>query len=139
MDPGHPGASKRYRLELKTSVAQDLTALGQGEQKQEFSNTAFVTVTATDSAGGQTVTVVLDSLVPGEGSPIPAEAAKGAAGHDVALASGSRTAKVADLKLEGENPVASAHRAGAAAILLPPMKPGTREGQVWTDTTETRQ
>jgi len=133
--PAMPLASKQYRLELKTSVVQDLTALGTGEQKQEFSNTAFVTVTTADSAGGQAVTMVLDSLVPGEGSPIPPDVAKTAAGqtwHGFRQASG----KVGSLKLEGDSPIAGAIEP-ALLDLLPPMKPGTGEGQAWTDTTDT--
>lgn len=133
--PRTPLASKQYRLELKTSVVQDLSALGQGEQKQEFSNTAFVTVTTADSAGGQTFTMVLDSLVPGEGSPIPAEAAKGVSGqkwHGFRQATG----KVGGLKLEGDSQIASAIEP-ALLDLLPPIKPGTREGRSWTDTTDT--
>jgi hypothetical protein len=133
--PGTPLASKQYRLDLKTSVVQDLTALGQGEQKQEFSNTAFVTVTTADSAGGQTVTLVLDSLLPGEGSPIPAEAAKGVAGqkwHGFRQATG----KVGSLRLEGDSQIAGAIEP-ALLDLVPPMKPGTREGRAWTDTTDT--
>jgi hypothetical protein len=131
--PGTPLVSK-YRLELKTTVVQDLTALGSGEQKQEFANTAFVTVTTADSAGGQTVTMVLDSLLPGEGSPIPADAAKSAGGqkwHGFRQPSG----KLSGLELEGESPIAGAIEP-ALLDLLPPMKAGTREGQTWTDTTD---
>ena len=47
-----PAGPARYRVEVKTAVTQDLTAVGQGEQKQEFTNTGFVTVTMKDSAGG---------------------------------------------------------------------------------------
>ena len=126
--------SKRYRVELKTSVVQDLTALGQGEQKQEFSNTGFVTLTTQDSAGGQAVTFVLDSLVLGEGSPIPPDAAKAAAGstwHGFRGTGG----RVSELKLEKDDQVAGAIEP-ALQLLLPPMKAGTKEGQAWTDTTE---
>jgi hypothetical protein len=131
--PATPLVSK-YRLELKTTVVQDLSALGSGEQKQEFANTAFVTVTTADSAGGQTVTMVLDSLLPGEGSPIPADAAKSAGGqkwHGFRQPSG----KLGGLELEGESPIAGAIEP-ALLDLLPPMKAGTREGQTWTDTTD---
>jgi hypothetical protein len=127
-------ASKRYRVELKTSVVQDLTALGQGEQKQEFTNTGFVTVTTQDSAGGQAVTFVLDSLTLGEGSPLPADAAKAAAGstwHGFREPGG----RVKQLKLNNDSPVAGAMEP-ALQQLLPPMKAGTKEGQTWTDTTD---
>jgi hypothetical protein len=54
--------AKRYRLELRTTAVQDLSAMGQGEQKQEFTLSGQVRVTTTDSAGGQAVAVVVDSL-----------------------------------------------------------------------------
>jgi hypothetical protein len=129
-----PPAAKRYRVELKTSVVQDLSALGQGEQKQNFSNAGFVSITVQDSAGGQAVTLVLDSLVPGDSSPIPPDAAKAAAGlkwHGFRQPSG----RVKGLQLEGDNPVAGAIEP-ALLDLFPPMKSGTKEGQSWTDTTD---
>lgn len=129
-----PAGPARYRVEVKTAVTQDLTAVGQGEQKQEFTNTGFVTVTTKDSAGGQAVTIVLDSLLPGEGSPFVGEMAKGAAGTTW---TGFRQAngRVKDLKSGSENPAANTMQ-GVLQQLLPPMKAGTREGQSWTDTTE---
>jgi hypothetical protein len=133
--PSTPPSVMRYRVNLKTSVVQDLTALGQGQQSQNFSNSGFVTVTAQDSAGGQAVTLVLDSLVPGDSSPITPEAAKGMAGLRWR---GFRqpTGRVKELQLEGDNPVAGAIEP-ALLELFPPMKPGTKDGQSWTDTTDT--
>lgn len=133
--PFSPPTAKRYRLDLKTSVSQDLTVLGQGVQTTNFSNTGYVTMSTQDSAGGQAVTLVLDSLVTGDSSPISPEAAKGAAGvkwHGFRQATG----KVQGLKLEGNNDVAGAIEP-ALQQLIPPIKPGTQEGQVWTDTTDT--
>lgn len=129
-----PAAPVRYRVEVKTAVTQDLTAVGQGEQKQEFSNTGFVTITSKDSAGGQALTVVLDSMVPGEGSPITADMAKEAVGTTW-TAFRQPTGRVKELKTTSENPAAGAMQ-GVLQQLLPPMKSGTREGQTWTDTTE---
>lgn len=133
--PFTPPAAKRYRVELKTSVVQDLTALGQGEQKQSFSNTGFVTLTAQDSAGGQAVTVVMDSLVPGDSSPVTPDIAKGMAGlkwHGFRQPTG----RVKALHLEGDNQVAGAIEP-ALLQLFAPMKPGTRADTSWTDTTDT--
>ena len=129
-----PAGPARYRVEVKTAVTQDLTAVGQGEQKQEFTNTGFVTVTMKDSAGGQAVTIVLDSLLPGEGSPFVGEMATGAAGTTW---TGFRqpNGRVKELKSGSENPAANTMQ-GVLQQLLPPMKAGTREGQAWTDTTE---
>jgi hypothetical protein len=132
--PSTPLASKQYRVDLKTSVTQDLTAVGQGQQKLEYTTAAFVTLSTADSAGGQSLKLVLDSLVPGEGAPIPPDAAKGAAGltwHGFRQASG----KVGALTLEGDSQIGGMVEP-ALRQLIPPMKPGTREGQQWTDTTD---
>jgi hypothetical protein len=75
-----PPATHRYKLDVKTTQVVNLAALGQGEQRIEITASGFVTVSSVDSAGGQAVKVVLDSLNMAEGSPIPPEAAKSAAG-----------------------------------------------------------
>jgi hypothetical protein len=77
---------------------------------------------------------VLDSLKLGEGSPIPADQAKTAAG---ATWTGYRgpDGRVKDLKLTSENNVAASIE-GVLQQLFPPIKAGTAAGKTWTDTTE---
>ncbi|MDZ4865136.1 MAG: hypothetical protein SGJ01_17080 [Gemmatimonadota bacterium] len=133
--PTEPPVVKRYRIDFKTTQTVDLSALGQGEQKTELSSTGFVSVTTADSAGGKAITAVLDSLTVGEGSPLPPEMAAGAKGttwHGYQSATG----KMGELKASTENPVAAGLE-GLIRSLFPPVKPGTREGATWTDTTET--
>jgi len=133
--PPAPPAARHYKLEVKTTQVVNLAALGQGEQRAEISGTGFVSVTAVDSAGGQAVTVVLDSLQMAEGSPIPADQAKAASG---ATWNGYREpgGRVKDLKLTTENPVASTLE-GVLQQRFPPIRSGTTAGKSWTDTTET--
>jgi hypothetical protein len=129
-----PGV-RHYKIDVKTLQVVNLTALGQPEQRVEIASTGFVTVTTTDSAGGQAVTIVLDSLQVAPGAPIPADAAKSAAGatwHGFRPSNG----RVKNLKLDGENPVASTV-AGILTEIFPPMKAGARAGSSWTDTTDT--
>lgn len=128
-------APRRYKVEVKTLVVQDLTVVGQGEQKQEFSNSSFVSITLRDSAGGQVATIVLDSIVPGEGSPVTPDGAKTLAGTtwDGFIPAGGR---LKDLKARGENPMAQVAESGVQQ-LFPPVKAGAKDGEAWTDTTET--
>jgi hypothetical protein len=130
-----PVATQRYKLDVKTTQVVNLAALGQGEQRVEITGTGWVTVNSTDSAGGQAVRVVLDSLILGEGSPIPPDQAKTAAG---ATWTGYRgpNGRVKDLKLTSENNVAASIE-GILQQLFPPIKPGTAAGKTWTDTIET--
>jgi hypothetical protein len=126
---------KRYKIDVKTLQVVNLTAMGQSEQRVEIASTGFVTITTSDSAGGQAVTIVLDSLQVAPGAPIPADAAKSAAGatwHGFRPAGG----RVKGLKLDGENPVA-ATVAGILQEIFPPLNTGAREGSTWTDTTDT--
>lgn len=130
---GGPGP-KKYRLEVKTKLTQDLTALGQGPQTQEFSNIGFVTLTARDSASGQAVTVVFDSLQVGAGSPLTPEQVKSVAGstwHGYRGPNG----RVAELTLVGENVVAQSVEP-VLNQLFPPLRAGATAGQSWTDTTD---
>jgi hypothetical protein len=131
-----PPAAHRYKLDVKTTQVVNLAAMGQGEQRVEITGTGFVTVTTADSAGGQAVKVVLDSLQIGEGSPIPPEQAKAAAGATWTGYRGS-SGRVNDLKLTDENPVASSIE-GVLQQLFPPLKNGTGPGKTWTDTNETQ-
>jgi len=134
--PAAPPASRQYKLDVKTVQVVNLTALGQGEQRVELSTTGFVSVTSKDSAGGQAVTVVLDSLKLSEGSPIPPDQAKTANGATWTGFRGSN-GRVNDLKLTQDNQVAQALE-GVMTQLFPPLKAGTPAGKSWTDTTDTQ-
>lgn len=127
-------ASRRYRIDLKTTQVVDLTALGQTEQRQAFGSVGFLSVTVQDTTGGKTITIVLDSLQPDSASPIPAEAAKAANGtiwHGVVGTNG----RISGLKPSSDNPVAG-QMTGLLREFLPPVPPGTAAGKSWTDTTE---
>jgi len=129
-----PVAPRRYRLEVKTVVTQDLTIVGQGQQTQEFQNTSYVSVDTRDSADGKVATIVLDSVVAGAGSPVSADAAKALAGttwRGFVQANGRLSA----LETDGENPLAQVVESALQQV-FPPVRPGTREGQQWTDTTD---
>jgi hypothetical protein len=125
---------QRYKLDVKTKVVQDLTAIGQGSQTQELSNTGFITLTERDSGAVRLVHVVVDSLLAGPGSNVTPEqlaSVRGARWHGTRNPSG----RLDSLVLEGENPVAAALE-GLLKTLFPPLKKGTPAGQSWTDTTD---
>jgi len=133
----HPAlaqSAKRYHVELKTSAVQDLTAVGQGEQKQEFILTGQVSVSTTDSAGGQAISVVVDSLQASPGAPLPPAIVQGLVGTTW---NGFRTSdgKLSDLQptveVEG-GPLVE----GALKRLFPPIRAGTSGGKAWTDTAD---
>ncbi|HWA17342.1 MAG TPA: hypothetical protein VG817_12985 [Gemmatimonadales bacterium] len=131
--PAAPGPTK-YKLEVKTKITQDLTAIGQGSQTQELSNTGFVTVTERDSGAVRLVNIVVDSLQAGPGSPTTPEQLASVAGskwHGTRNATG----RLDSLVLEGDNPVAATLES-LLRTLFPPLKKGTAAGTSWTDTTD---
>lgn len=131
-----PAAPLRYKLDLKTTQVINLAAMGQGEQRVEVTGTGYVSVTSTDSADGQAVTVVLDSLHLNEGAPIPPEAVKSAAGTTWRGFRGAN-GRVDDFKTDTENPVAGTVE-GVLSQIFPPLRKGTPAGKTWSDTTESQ-
>lgn len=127
-------APKHYRIQMKMTQVVDLTPLGQTEQRQSLGSVGFVTVTLADTADGKTITILLDSLQPDSGSPIPAEAAKAASGitwHGLVGPNG----RISGLKSDSDNIIAS-QMSGIMREFLPPVPAGTQAGKSWTDTTE---
>lgn len=53
---------ERYRVDLKITQSVDLTPLGQGVMDSEGDASIFVTVTMSDTTGGQLAHVVIDSM-----------------------------------------------------------------------------
>lgn len=130
-----PAAPLRYKLDIKSTQVINLAAMGQGEQRAEVTGTGFVSVTSTDSAGGQALTVVLDSIGLNAEAPIPPDAvaaAKGTTWHGFRGPNG----RVGEFKTDTENPVASTVETALSQI-FPPLQKGTAPGKTWTDTTET--
>ena len=52
----------RYRVDTRTESVADLSGLGAGEQRQTLGMSSFLTVQLTDTAGGQSFRVVVDSM-----------------------------------------------------------------------------
>src|SRR4029453_19034120 len=74
----------RYRVDQTLTQNMDASAAGKGKQTISFSTVSFLTLTFTDSTGGRSVRVVVDSMQGDSTAPIPAEvfdSAKGAEFH----------------------------------------------------------
>ncbi|HJS47633.1 MAG TPA: hypothetical protein VJ773_06585 [Gemmatimonadales bacterium] len=130
----------RYKVETIATSVVDLSAVGQGEQRNEFTITGFVTITLTDSADGRVMHAVLDSssvAPPAPGTPPGAlEGQKGAMYHAFI----NRSGKTENFAVMGDS---AAPQGGAVMVQLlrdffPNVKPGFKPGDSWTDSTETR-
>jgi hypothetical protein len=131
----------RYLIESVASSAVDLTAMGQGEQKTEFTLTGIVSITLTDSAGGKVVHAVLDSAsimpAPPGAPPGSLEGEKGATYHGFIGANG----KTESFAVMGDS---TAPKGGMVMVQIlrdffPNVKAGFKAGDTWTDSTETKE
>jgi hypothetical protein len=123
----------RYRLETTIDQTLDLSAMGQGEQKQSIAQMALITVTLNDSAGGKVMHVVVDSV--DLQSPMPTSAAalqalKGAWMHGFIDGQG-RTRMVA-ASLDTSDVLGQLK--AALQTFHPRLKPGFKTGDSWSDT-----
>ena len=128
--PGAPSTTK-YRIDTKLEQIVDLSAMGQGNQTTSFDQHAIISVTLTDTIGGQIMHVVIDSLT--STAPVPPEMiqkAQGAWLHGTidAWGRGKVTATSAD-----SNDMVSQLK-GTMARFFPIVKPGAKAGDSWLDT-----
>lgn len=125
----------RYRIDQTLTQEVDASAAGQGKQTLSFSTSSFVTVTLTDSAGGKTMRVVVDSMRGDSASPIPPsvfDSVRGSVYHSFV----SREGRPGRLEPVSATP-AAAQVQGLLSDFFPWVRPGLRPGQAWSDTSVT--
>jgi hypothetical protein len=123
----------RYRVDQTLTQDMDASAAGKGKQTISFSTASFLTLTLTDSVGGRSVRLVVDSMRGDSASPIPAavfDSAKGAEFHAFLNATG----KLSDLEAISGTPAALRVQ-GFLTDFFPWVKPGVKTGEQWADTT----
>lgn len=134
---GAPAASHaphtvKYRVDQTLTQDIDATPAGQGKQSLTFSTSSFVSLTFADTAGGQTVRVVVDSMQGDSTAPIPAavfDSARGAEFHAFLSAAG----KLSELEAVEVSP-AAARVQGFLSDFFPWVKAGVKAGERWADT-----
>ena len=122
----------RYRIDQSLTQEVDATAAGQGKQSLTFTTRSFVTVTLTDSAGGKTMRVVVDSMRGDSATPIPAATLDSARGS-VFQGFVTRDGRPARLTPAVGNAVAG-QILGLVSDFYPWTRAGIRTGETWTDT-----
>jgi hypothetical protein len=133
----HSGAAAttvRYKIEQTSSQEVDATAAGGPKQTLNTHLFAYVSVTLTDTTGGRTVHLVVDSMRSDTGSVIPQpllDSLKGSAFHGLVGANG----KMGQLK-PMQDGSANSPIAGLVNGFFPRVKPGMKTGDAWTDTSE---
>lgn len=123
----------KYRVDQSLTQEVDATSAGQGKQTLQFTTSTFVTVTLTDSAGGRTMKVVIDSVKGDSTAPIPPAVMDSARGGEF-RAFVSRAGKPSPLTPTGTSPAAIQVQ-GLLADFYPWVRAGLKVGEAWTDTT----
>ena len=127
-----PPVTARYRVDQTLTQDMDASAAGKGKQTISFSTTSFLTLTLTDSTGGRSVRLVVDSMRGDSATPIPAavfDSAKGAEFHAFLSAAG----KLGDLEAVNVSPAALRVQ-GFLTDFFPWVKSGAKAGERWADT-----
>ena len=133
---GSPPATvtTKYKLDIQAETTIDLSAFGQGTQNQTANLSAWLVVTLSDSAGGKSVRVLVDSVTFSGTAPVtPAslDSAKGAIVRGFVDASG----KVKNVTAAPESSLIVQVQ-GMINSFFPKIKAAAKPGERWTDTSE---
>jgi hypothetical protein len=126
----------KYRLDQTLTQVIDGTAMGKGKQSLTFTTSVFLAVTLTDSAGGKSMRVVIDSIRADSSAPIPPAVFDSARGAEYRgfLSKAGRPSRL--------EPVSTTRAAiqlqGLLVDFFPWVRPGIRVGEAWTDTSSTK-
>jgi len=137
MLPAPPAGSvtARYKVAQRIFQEVDATALGGGKQGFVVKTTSYVQLTLTDTTGGRSVKVLVDSIH-GDSLPpgAPADMLTKAAGVVVTGFVGA-SGKLSNVKADGD--AGGLQLTSLVQQLLPPLRSPLKVGDAWTDTTET--
>ncbi|HWB41819.1 MAG TPA: hypothetical protein VG500_11195 [Gemmatimonadales bacterium] len=122
----------KYRVDQSLTQEVDASATGAEKQVLRFSTSTFVTVTLTDSAGGRTMRVVIDSMKGDSATPIPAAVMDSARGGEF-RAFLDRSGKPSPLTPTGTSPAATQVQ-GLLSDFFPWVRAGLKVGEAWADT-----
>jgi hypothetical protein len=125
----------RYRIETKNETTVDLSGFGAPSQQQNFNLVSWIAVTVSDTAGGRTIHVVVDSMTFGGNiaqlAQPTADSAKGGTVHGFVDPNGH----VKNLTTKPQN-LLLADVQGAVHAFFPRVKAGAKSGDAWSDTVE---
>jgi hypothetical protein len=130
-----PAAPQRYRIEVKAQQEVDMSAMGGGKQTTDLGVIGFVTVTMSDTVGGQLAHIVVDSVAIPAGIELPPQlgdavgSAKGVYFHGYIIDGKAKDG----LKPSVQNPLV-ALLAGGIENFFPGLRTTAKLGDSWVDT-----
>jgi hypothetical protein len=125
----------KYRLDQTLTQVIDGTAMGKGKQSLSFTTSIFLTVTLTDSTGGRSMRVVIDSIHADSTAPIPPAVFDSARGAEYRgfLTKAGRPSRLQAVSTSR----AAIQIQGLLVDFFPWVRPGIKVGEAWTDTSAT--
>lgn len=134
--PRSAPVTTKYRIETKNETTVDLSAFGQPPQQVNFGLVSWIEVTLSDTAGGRTLHVVVDSMQYDGATPqvtqTTADSAKGGVLHGFVDPSG----RVKNLIQQPSTNLFLADVQGIIHSFFPKVKAGAKSGEGWSDTVE---
>ncbi len=132
--PTPPGPI-HYRVDVSASQDVDASALGAPEQSTKFDVIGFLSVTMSDTTGGQLAQMVVDSAMLPPGTDLPQgmdspDAAKGVAFHAYVVGG-----KISTIPPPSTPNGVAAIFGSALGVLFPGIHANANTGDSWTDTT----
>jgi hypothetical protein len=136
--PGVPApVTTRYKVEIKGETTIDLSVMGAPVQVQTANLAAWLLIRLTDSAGGKSLYVKVDSLAFDGTAPVTTESLDSARGGEVrGFVNASN--RVSDLSANPSGSVLLGQVQGMVHSFFPRVKAGAKPGDTWMDTTTVR-
>lgn len=126
-----PPTTMKYRIDQSLNQEIDASASGGKKERIAFTTSSFVTVTLSDSAGGKTIRVVVDSISGDSATPIPQAVLDSARGAEF-RGFLERSGKPTSLR---PTSAAGVQIQSLLSDFFPWTRSGLKVGAAWADTT----
>ena len=136
--PGVPApVTTRYKVEIKGETTIDLSVMGAPVQVQTANLSAWMLVRLSDSAGGKSLYLKVDSLTFDGTAPVSRESLDSARGGEVrGFVNASN--RVSNLSANPSGSTLLGQVQGMVHSFFPRVKAGVKPGDTWMDTTTVR-
>lgn len=125
----------KYKVDLDVTSVVDLSGVGGAEQRNHVLMTGFITMTLTDTTGGRAMRAVLDSMT-ADSVPQISQAIQDSARGSTWTGLVGPDNKITNLNGPTDN-VAAAQFQGIISDFFPRLRPGSKVGDKWSDTSNT--
>jgi hypothetical protein len=125
----------QYKVHLDVTSVVDLSGVGGAEQRNHVLMTGYFTMTLTDTTGGRAMRAVLDSMT-ADSVPQITQAIQDSARGSTWTGLVGPDNRITNLN-GPEGNVAAAQFQGIMSDFFPRLRPGTKVGDTWSDTSNT--